>query len=101
MTDAPITIADEARAWLGKREAALIVRNATRNGCCGGSAGVPVVEPGKPRDINDYRVMEVDGIAVYLDPRITISNPLTVRLESFMGLRRLFVEGAELSSGRE
>ncbi|MEQ6885456.1 CC/Se motif family (seleno)protein [Salicola sp. Rm-C-2C1-2] len=101
MAEVPITIADEARAWLLAGEAALIVRNATRNGCCGGSAGVPVAEPGIPCDIDDYRVIEVDGIAVHLDPGITISKPLTVRLESFLGLRHLFVEGAELASGRD
>lgn len=101
MTDVPITIADDARIWVAARGGALTVRSATRNGCCGGATGVPVVDAGKPKNTDGYGVIETDGVVVYLDPRITINSPLRVRLESFLGLRHLFVEGAELASGRD
>lgn len=96
-----IRLSSEARRWLQGRHDAITLRVSTRHGCCGGKAGVPVAEPGRPRDASSYRRVDVDGISVYLDTELDPEQTYIVRAEGFMGLKRLFVEGAALSAGKE
>ncbi|MCC5809606.1 MAG: hypothetical protein JJU06_04455 [Ectothiorhodospiraceae bacterium] len=96
-----IRFSPEARQWLQGRHAAVTVRVSTRHGCCGGAAGVPVVEPGLPEKPSAYRQLGVDGITVYLAPELESNDAYTIRVEGFLGLKRLFVDGATLSSGKE
>ncbi|WP_376697432.1 CC/Se motif family (seleno)protein [Wenzhouxiangella sp. EGI_FJ10305] len=98
---AGIEITQDARRWLARRNKAVMVRISPRHGCCGGMAGVPVAEPGTPENASDYRHERIGDIDVYIDLDLDEAGTLTIRLEGLWGLRRLFVEGADLSgSGR-
>ncbi len=77
-----------------------MLRVSPRHGCCGGLAGVPVAEPGPPEDGSGYRCERFGEIDVYIAPALEEAGVLTIRLEGVPGLRRLFVEGADLSGSR-
>ncbi|MCC5858344.1 MAG: hypothetical protein JJT90_09330 [Ectothiorhodospiraceae bacterium] len=96
-----IRFSSDAREWLRGRHDAITLRISPRHGCCGGTAGVPVAEPGSPEDQAAFRRYDADGITVYLAPELEWEQAYTIRVEGFLGLKRLFVEGAALSAGRE
>lgn len=97
---ARVEITSEARRWLAGRGRAVVLRISPRHGCCGGLARVPVAEPGPPEDGSDYRCERLGEIDVYIDPAFEGTGALTIRLEGVPGLRRLFVEGADLSGSQ-
>lgn len=92
-----VHITTRARDWLQRGDGAVTIRTSVRHGCCGGSAAVPVAEPGSPRHGADWQRVDVDGVAVWLAPGFEDTITLTVRLEGLWGLRRLFVDGADIS----
>ncbi len=96
-----IRLSSDARNWLQGRYDAVTLRVSPRHGCCGGTAGVPVAEPGPPENEAAFRRFDVDGITVYLAAELESEQAYTIRVEGFWGLRRLFVEGAALSAGKE
>ncbi|WP_318262601.1 CC/Se motif family (seleno)protein [Spiribacter roseus] len=95
MDSAGVRIDPRARRWLTGHGGAVTLRSAPRHGCCGGTARLPVAEPGPPAsaDADAYRLKTVDGIHVYLAaPLAEGVQTLTVRLEGLLGWHRLFVE---------
>jgi hypothetical protein len=69
----------------------LVVRASVRNGCCGGSAPVPVAEIGPPSDLASFAVHDVDGIEVHVDPRLGPVDGLLVDVDGLWRWRRLRV----------
>ena len=103
MNDVPTVQVDpDARAWLGKHDGALMIRPSPRHGCCGGQALVPVVERGRPRAPEHYHRVAVANVLVYVSRRFPSGSTLHVRMESLLGWKRLFVDGAglETAAGR-
>ena len=96
-----LTVSPEARRWLQDRGGNMTLRRSLRHGCCGGGAGVPVAEPGVPSDPSRYRRQTLAGLDVYLAPDLDAVADLHVRLEGFLGWRRLFVDGADLAPRKE
>lgn len=89
-----------AARWLAARGGAVTLRSSPRHGCCGGTAHLPVAEPGAPAEAGNWEARRVDGVTVYLDPALTgHGEALVVRAEGFWGWRRLFVEHAEAGGG--
>ena len=100
MTGLDIEMTPEARDWVARQGGRMMIRASTRHGCCGGSASVPVVDLGEPRNLDGYVSEIKEGIRVYLADDLRVEHPLTVRLEGFLGFRRLFVDGIELAAGK-
>ena len=98
---APAVRLDPAAArWLAGRGGALTLRVSPRHGCCGGTAQLPVAEPGAPADPVAWAVRTVDGVTVYVDPGLAgQERALVVRAEGFWGWQRLFVECADNGGG--
>ncbi|PAU81637.1 hypothetical protein CK501_00340 [Halovibrio salipaludis] len=99
MTGLDIEITPEARDWVARQGGSMMLRASTRHGCCGGSASVPVADLGEPEDPTGYVSETREGIRVHVADDLRIEHPLTVRLEGFLGFRRLFVDGVELAAG--
>lgn len=92
-----IRIEADARRYLAERGSAVTLRGSRRHGCCGGTAFVPVAEPGEPEERESYRSVEVDGITVYLQSDVGIgSEPLVVGLDALWRWKRLRVEGTAI-----
>jgi len=76
------------------------VRSSPRHGCCGGTASVPVAEPGAPVDLDGVERFEVAGIEIYVDRRLSgVGGSWTIDAEGFGRWRRLVVLGVDLASG--
>jgi hypothetical protein len=84
-----LQITDDAAAHLAGRS--LVLRAAHRNGCCGGSAAVPVAEVGPPVDPGSFDVVRVGDVEVHVDPRLGPVDGLTVDLDGLWRWRRLRV----------
>jgi hypothetical protein len=100
MSDAVVEphITESARALLAGR--AVHVRASRRHGCCGGSASVPVAEPGTPEDLGGVERLEVAGTAVYVDRRLRgVETSWTIDADGFGRWRRLVVLGVDLEPG--
>lgn len=93
MSAPAVRLHPDAARWVAARDGALTLRASPRHGCCGGTAHLPVAEPGVPEDAAGWAVRTVDGVTVYVDPALAEQDgPFTVRAEGFLGWRRLFVE---------
>jgi hypothetical protein len=93
----PIRVESAAREYLDTRGGAVTVRGSRRHGCCGGTAFVPVAEAGPPADADGYRILEVDGITVYLERNVVAGpEPLVVGLDGLWTWRRLRVDGTAI-----
>ena len=103
MSDAvvgPPQITESARALLGDR--AVHVRASRRHGCCGGSAAMPVAEPGAPEDLGGVERFDVGGTDVYVDRRLTAAeSSWTIDTDGFARWRRLVVLGVDLGPGND
>jgi hypothetical protein len=84
-----VRLTDGAAAHLAGHP--LVVRTSLRNGCCGGSAPVPVAEVGPPADPASYTLQHLDGIEVHVDPRLGSIDGLVVDVDGLWRWRRLRV----------
>jgi hypothetical protein len=92
-----IRIDDEAREHIVRHGGSVTLRGSRRHGCCGGTAFVPMAEPGPPTALEGYRSMYVDGIELFLQKDVgTGSEPLVIGLDKLWGLKRLRVEGTAI-----
>jgi hypothetical protein len=92
-----IRLEPEARAYLADRGSAVTLRGSRRHGCCGGTAFVPVAEPGPPADPAGYRTVDADGITVHLEMEMTAGPaPLVIGLDGLWRWRRLRVDGTAI-----
>jgi hypothetical protein len=92
-----IRIEPDAREFIAAQGGAVTLRGSRRHGCCGGTAFVPVAEPGPPDEPEHYRAHEVDGITVYLEPDVAAGpEPLVVGLDQLWRWQRLRVEGTAI-----
>ncbi|WP_019593334.1 CC/Se motif family (seleno)protein [Thioalkalivibrio sp. ALM2T] len=90
MTD--ITLTEAARDWLAGNGGEFTLRLSTRHGCCGGQAGVPVAEPGAPRNAAGYTEREINGVRIFVADDLG-TGPYRIDLEGLFRWRRLVVEG--------
>lgn len=97
--EARLTLMPEATAYLERHGSALTIRSSPRHGCCGGTVGVPVAEPGPPPDASGFDAMESDGVRVYVDRELvtTEHETITVGVDGFGPLRRLWVQGLDIT----
>jgi hypothetical protein len=73
------------------------LRRSRRHGCCGGTAFVPVAEPGAPADRERYRTVEVEAITVFLERDVETGSEGTNRGADRMLIR---IENGELHDPR-
>jgi hypothetical protein len=89
-------LTESARAYLADRP--VHVRASPRHGCCGGSASVPVAEPGAPEQPRDVERFEVSGTVVYVDrDLIGADGSWSIDTDGFARWRRLVVLGVDLA----
>ena len=56
----------------------------------------PLRAPGKPKNINDYKVQIINKIYVYLPRDFLSPYPLMIELQNFLGIKMLHVAGWKL-----
>lgn len=95
MSAPAVTLTPEAAAFARERGGALTLRRTPRHGCCGGTVSLAVVEAAAPPDPAGFARHDLGDLAVFVEPGLTDDGPLRVGLDRLLGLRSLFVEGAE------
>jgi hypothetical protein len=60
--------------------------------CCIPFQSEPTIRFGRPHNPEKYKIETIDGINVYI-PHALPDVPLTIKLNTFMGLKRLVVDG--------
>jgi hypothetical protein len=94
---ARIRIEPAAREYLEARGGEVTLRGSRRHGCCGGTAFVPVAEPGPPAGPESYLTYDVDGITVHLEREVAVGpEPLVIGVDGLWRWRRLRVEGTAI-----
>jgi hypothetical protein len=87
-----LRITEAAREWLVANGGMLTLRVATRHGCCGGSAGVPVAEARMPDDPAALEQSDEAGLCIWRE-RGLADVALLVDIDGFGRWKRLIVEG--------
>lgn len=93
-----ISFDPEALALLKEQHgAAVTIRPTPRHGCCGGNVLVPVVEPGRPGDQQDWERFERDGVQIFVDPGLDIPEGAALRIgmDKLFLWHRFWIEGLE------
>jgi hypothetical protein len=89
-------LTESARVHLAGRP--VHVRASPRHGCCGGSASIPVAEPGTPEAIDVVERFDVSGTTVYVDRTLLgADGSWTIDTDGFARWRRLVVLGVALA----
>jgi hypothetical protein len=92
-----IRIEPDARRHIVEQGGAVTLRGSRRHGCCGGTAFVPVAEPGPPQEPERYHAVEAEGITVWMEADVTAGpEPLVIGLDRLWRWRRLRVEGTAI-----
>lgn len=94
-----IRITPEAGRWILDHDGAVMLRLSTRHGCCGGTAMVPLAEPGRPNDEDGWRRERIDGVDVYLQDGVRAEGAVTIELAGFWRWRRLVAQGLAIRAG--
>lgn len=93
MVDLSVVIEPAARDWIRHRGGVVTLRATPHYGCCGGVARLPAADPGVADEAAAWEALTIDGVRVRLDPMLARHDrTLTIRVEGFLGWRRLFVE---------
>jgi len=89
-----LTITPEARAHALDNGGTLFLEyhSLPKGGCCIPYQPEPSVKLGKPRNQDKYRQETIDGLTIYI-PYDLPEEPLIIMISSFMGIKRLVVEG--------
>ena len=102
MQQPPITISEQAKAWLQDRGGALTLRYSTRHGCCGGSMSLPVADPEAPKDAEGYTRHKIGDLDIYIAKNVAADGQeIRIGLEGFWKWRRLTVDGVEIASAAQ
>jgi hypothetical protein len=88
-----ITMTPEAIEYVRQRGGSLFLEYIIlQSGCCIPFQPGPAVRIGRPRRQIDYREMRIEDLTVFLPPGLPDVS-LVIKVNSFLGLSRLVVEG--------
>lgn len=96
-----VHIGPEALRYIGDNGGEVMLRLSPRNGCCGGTAWLPVVDLGRPQQGELYEAIHQDGIIIHVDREILceIDAELLIGVDGLWRWRKLWVEGANSKLG--
>ncbi|MWJ27042.1 hypothetical protein GPM19_02290 [Halomonas sp. ZH2S] len=95
-----IKVSDRAREWLKSKGGVATVRLSPRHGCCGGGADITVAEARVPDAPERYTCVEQEEVTLHIDPAL-VDQDLRLDVEGFMGMKKLFVEGASPTRSKQ
>lgn len=88
-----LTISPEAVTFIRGRGSAIYLDLPKMiTNCCFDFQECPSVRRGEPRDLREFEVRIIEGVTVFV-PRRLPEMPLTIEVSSFLGIKRLVVEG--------
>lgn len=92
-----LTITSQAQSYIKAQNKAIYLELPPKIDCCIHLQEAPIIRLGLPRDLSAYeRPIAIDDIDVYV-PLDFIDIDLTITLASFLGFKRLAIEGWRLA----
>ena len=89
-----LTITPEALAIIRKHKKPIYLNMPKLiTNCCFDLQECPTVHFGKPHDISKYNERTIQDITVLVPHRLPNAVPLTITVSSFLGFKRLVLEG--------
>ncbi len=84
-----VKLTPAAAAYVRAKGGQIMLIEGYRSGCCGGSARLPVVHLGEPRNREAFRMLEMDGCIVWFSAGL--QENYTVELAVLWFLKKLSV----------
>lgn len=91
-----LTITPEAVEYIRSKTKPIFLDIPPLIGCCVHLKESPAVRFGEPHDPGNYDLKTIQGVQVYV-PHELPDQPLTITLNSFLGIKNLGVEGWHLA----
>lgn len=90
-----LTISSEAYAKIQaeKKPVYLDMPPHIKSGCCVNLQECPTVRFGTPHDPENYVEKDIQGIIILLPRRFPMDKDLTISVSSFLGMKRVVLEG--------
>lgn len=87
-----ITVTDKLKSYLmDKNEKNITLNLPMRKFCCAGPY-LPAVRLGKPKKTDEFSLVEIDDVTVYINKKIRYSKPkLNISLRQFMLMKEVYV----------
>ena len=64
--------------------------------CCIHLVDTPSIKPGKPREADNFDILSVNGTSIYV-PKDFPTHPMRIGVTSFLGRKKLVLEGWHLA----
>jgi hypothetical protein len=92
-----ITITSDAVDYIHEKGGAVMLRSTLKHGCCGGRVELVKAEVGEPGDPALFERFETEGLTLFAERGLTadLGQPITIGLDRLLGMRGLYVEGAD------
>jgi len=87
-----LTLSPEARSYALENGGTMFLEYIIVGDCCVPYQPEPSVRMGKPHNPDQYRLESIDGVTVFVPYTLPVV-PLVVQLSTFMGFKRLVVNG--------
>jgi hypothetical protein len=87
-----LTLSPEARAYALDKGGIMFLEFIVVGDCCIPYQPEPSVRMGKPHNPDQYLQEKIDGVTVFV-PHSLPKVPLVVQISTFMGFKRLVVDG--------
>ncbi|SNT16292.1 hypothetical protein SAMN05446037_104621 [Anaerovirgula multivorans] len=88
-------VASEAEAYILQKNEAVMIMLSSMGGCCGGSAPIPKIELGTPKNLTSFEITEVGKITIYYDKGIEKVKEIKVGLSKLFWFKKLTIEFIE------
>lgn len=93
----PIDISPGAAAYIREKGGVVMLRSTLKHGCCGGRVELVKAETGEPIDAAPFDKFDRDGLELFVERGLIedLNQPITIRLDNLLGMKGLYVEGAD------
>jgi hypothetical protein len=89
-----VSISNEAQDFIRQKEKPVYLEmHKEILNCCMQFQECPVVRWGIPRDLQNYEKMDIGDSSVFIPHRLPEDMPFTIILSSFLGFKRLVLDG--------
>lgn len=86
-------ITELAKEFIIKEGGNIYIKDQDIANCCIEANFAPELSIGIPKNKQDYYLLEIDSINVYVDKNIFKTENLTIDLKKFLGIKYLVIDG--------
>ncbi|AOY77748.1 CC/Se motif family (seleno)protein [Clostridium formicaceticum] len=88
-------VAPESEGYILQKNEPVMIMLSNMGGCCGGSALIPKIELGSPKNLTSFKITEVGKITIYYDKGIKKVKKIKIGLSKLFWFKKLTIEFIE------